>query len=58
LGQILIQNTGLCVIPDRWLEHIPYWERIQRAEFAIQLIEAHLSAPIRLLGAKGREAWK
>ena len=56
LGQILIQNTDLCVIPDRWLEHIPYWEGLQRAEFVIQLIEAHLSAPIRLYGAKDRES--
>lgn len=56
LGQILLQDTDLCVIPDRWLEHISYWERLQRAEFAVQLIEAHLSAPIRLYGAKDTES--
>ena len=56
LGQILIQDTDLCVIPGRWLEHIPYWERLQRAEFAVQLVEAHLSAPIRLYGAKDTES--
>ena len=56
LGQILIQETDLCVIPDRWLEHIPYCERLQRAEFAIQLIEAHLDVPIRLYGAKDRKS--
>ncbi len=55
LGQILIQDTDLCVIPGRWLEHIPYWDRLQRAEFAVQLVEAHLCAPIRLYGAKDRE---
>ncbi len=55
LGQILIQDTDLCVIPSRWLEHIPYWERLQRAEFAVQLVEAHLSTPIRLYGAKDRD---
>ncbi len=56
LGQILIQDTDLCVIPGRWLEHIPYWERLQRAEFAVQLVEAYLSTPIRLYGAKDRES--
>ena len=56
LGQILIQDTDLCVIPGRWLEHIPYWDRLQRAEFAVQLVHAHLNAPIRLYGAKDRES--
>jgi len=56
LGQVLIQDTDLCVIPGRWLEHIPYWDRLQRAEFAVQLAEAHLSTPIRLYGAKDTES--
>jgi hypothetical protein len=55
LGQILIQDTDLCVIPDRWLEHIPSWERLQQVEFAIHLIEAHLSTPIQQYGAKDPE---
>lgn len=56
LGQILIQETDLCVIPDRWLEHIPSWERLQQAEFAVHLIEAHLTTPIRQYGAKDPES--
>lgn len=52
LGEILFQQTDLCIIPERWLEHIPCWQRLQRAEFSVQLIEAHLSDPIQLFGAK------
>ena len=55
LGQVLIQDTDLCVIPGRWLEHIPYWDSLKRAEFAVQLVEAHLSTPIRLYGARDKE---
>lgn len=50
LGEILLQQTELCIIPDRWLEHIPCWDRMKRAEFSIQLLEAHLSNPIRVFG--------
>ena len=52
LGHMLLQNTDLCVVPECWLVHIPYSERLQRAEFAVQLIEAHISEPIQLFGAK------
>ena len=50
MGVLLLQQTGLCIIPDPWLEHIPLWNTTQRAESSIKLLEAHLNHPIRLLG--------
>lgn len=54
IGEILLDQTDLCIIPTQWLEHIPCWDRVQRAEFAIRLLEAHLTNPIRLFGTLGR----
>lgn len=51
MGVLLLQQTNLCIIPDQWLEHIPPWNRVERAEFSIKLLEAHLNYPIRLFGA-------
>jgi len=54
LAEVLLEQTDLCLIPDPWLEHIPRHQPRRRAEFALQLLEAFLEDPIRLLGAKER----
>ncbi len=55
LGQMLLRETDLCLIPTAWMKHIPLHQPASRARFAVQLIEAFLSEPIRLLGNKTTE---
>lgn len=50
LTDLLLRETDVCLIPDRWMQHIPIWKTCDRAHFAVQLTEAFLSEPIRLLG--------
>jgi hypothetical protein len=56
LAELLLEQTDLCLIPDPWLKHIPRHQPKRRAEFALQLLEAYLEDPIRLLGAKDPES--
>ena len=55
-AELLLEQTDLCLIPDPWLKHIPRHQPKRRAEFALQLLEAYLEDPIRLLGAKDPES--
>ena len=52
LMELLLCETDLCLIPDGWLSHIPIYKPCDRAEFSVQLVEAFLKEPIRLLGRK------
>jgi len=52
LMDLLLQESDLCVIPDRWVQHIPIWKSSDRAQLAMQLTDAFLSEPIRLFGRK------
>jgi len=55
LMKLLLQETDLCIIPDRWVRHIPIWRSSDRAHLAMRLTEAFLSEPIQLLGCKNTE---
>ena len=52
LGQILEREIELCIIPDRWVKHIPLHQTCERAQFTVQLTEAFLEDPIKLFGRK------
>lgn len=52
LGDLIVREIDLCIIPDRWMKHIPISQTCQRAQFALQLTEAFLKEPIRLFGRK------
>ncbi len=55
LGELLLRETDLCLIPQAWVKHIPCHQPNQRARFTLQLLEAFLKEPIRLLGNKATE---
>jgi len=55
LMDLLLRETHLCIIPDRWVQHIPIWKSSDRAHLAMQLTDAFLSEPIRLLGHKNTD---
>lgn len=52
LMDLLLRETDLCLIPDGWVSHIPIYKPSVRAQFAVQLVEAFLKEPIRLLGSQ------
>lgn len=52
LMDLLLRETDLFIIPDRWVQHIPIWRSSDRAHLAMQITDAFLSEPIRLLGHK------
>lgn len=52
LMDLLLRETDLCIVPDCWAQHIPIWRASDRAYLAMQLTDAFLSEPIRLLGHK------
>lgn len=49
---ILTQDTALCIIPGAWVRHIPLADDSRRANFAVQLLEAHVNEPIQLMRSK------
>ena len=58
LGQLLEREIELCVIPDRWVKHIPDYQRDEQAQFTVQLTEAFLQNPIKIFGRLDRPEWR
>ena len=55
LGELLLRETDLCLIPQAWVKHIPCYQPDPRARFTLQLLEAFLQEPMRLLANKATE---
>jgi hypothetical protein len=52
VANLVLHETDLCIIPEPWLRHLSILQPRERARFAAQLVEAHLTGPIRLYGDK------
>lgn len=52
LANLVLHETDLCIIPEPWMRHLSIPQIHDRARFAVQVVEAHLTEPIRLYGDK------